>query len=95
MNNVVREKYKGKDWEPYWEAARYREPEAVIAYDDLPYLWLYRNDLLGPLDPGALRHPLEAELDGGSRLLGYEVNAYLGRISARRRASPGAPLRRL
>jgi hypothetical protein len=87
VNETVRDKYKGKDWESHWEAARYREPEAVIAYDEMPYFWLYRNDLFDPPDPDALRHPLEAELDGGLRLRGYEVNAYLGRIR------PGETLR--
>jgi 4-amino-4-deoxy-L-arabinose transferase-like glycosyltransferase len=87
VNNTVRDKHAGKDWESYWEAALYREPEAVIAYDGLPYLWLYRNDLFAPPDPDALRHPLEAELGGGLRLRGYEVNDYLGRIG------PGEMLR--
>jgi len=75
-NYTVRD-YKVEQWGDLWERYAPRTPEREVAFDGVPYAWLYPAL---PSDAGP-EHPLLISLDGRFRFLGYDLRA--------RTAAPG------
>jgi hypothetical protein len=71
LNSVLRGASDPDIWCDAWEKARYREPEQVVAFGGVTYVWLYARPP-DPSDPDALHHPLDVQFGDGLELLGYE-----------------------
>jgi hypothetical protein len=57
-------------WEEVWETYRTREPKLVVAFDGVPYVWVYKT---GPLiEEGTIGHPVQAKVGHAIELLGYD-----------------------
>ena len=67
-NYTVRD-YKVEQWGGLWERCAPRTPEQEVAFDGVPYAWLYPT--LPPDAPP--EHPVQVRLGTGFRFLGYDL----------------------
>jgi hypothetical protein len=68
-SQVLRQVY-AEEWWSTWEAYRQRAPKLVVAFDGVPYVWVYKT---GPIiDEAYIGHPTEARIGPAFRLLGYD-----------------------
>jgi hypothetical protein len=58
-------------WQALWEEYRTRPPKLVVAFDDVPYVWVYK---VGPaIDDQSIENQLRIQVGQDIRLLGYEL----------------------
>ena len=58
-----------QEWGPVWEEYRTREPKLVVAFDGVPYVWVYKT---GPaIDDATIANRVQAQVGQDVKLLGY------------------------
>jgi hypothetical protein len=68
--NALLRGVRADQWADVWEAYRTRTPKRVIAFDGVPYVWVYK---VGPvIDEADLAHPVHVRLGDSLELLGYD-----------------------
>jgi hypothetical protein len=81
--NALLRRVRADQWEHVWEAYHTRAPKRVIAFDGVPYVWVYK---VGPvIDEADLAHLVHARLGDSLELLGYDCKP--------RQIRPGETLR--
>jgi hypothetical protein len=59
-----------EQWGEVWETYRTRTPKLVVAFDSVPYVWVYKT---GPLiEEGKIGHLVQAKVGQAIELLGYD-----------------------
>jgi hypothetical protein len=68
--SILLRRVQADQWESLWETYRARTPKLVVAFDGVPYVWVYK---VGPLvEDSDVALPIEARLGASIVLLGYD-----------------------